>query len=84
MGSLTRTTAVCVAAAQTDQDRAAMIGHARAHVAWAMAAADAGEIDDVRVFLSRAAAALGVTEPSPLYIPPAGTSFARKHGKEAF
>jgi hypothetical protein len=65
-----------------DTDRAAVIGRASSHVAWALAAAEAGDVDAARVFLNRAAAALGVTEPSPLYI--AFTpSFARQHSEES-
>ena len=65
-----------------DQDRAAIIGKARSHVAWALAAAIAGDLDDVTKYLERAADALGVTEPSPLYTHIA-TSFARQHSEEA-
>jgi hypothetical protein len=63
-------------------DHAAIIGRASSHVAWALAAAEAGDVDGARVFLNRAAAALGVTEPSPLYIAPM-PSFARQHSEEA-
>ncbi len=66
----------------TDTDHAAIIGRASAHVAWALAAAEAGDIGGARVFLRRAAAALGVTQPSPLYIAHV-PSFARQHSEEA-
>lgn len=56
----------------TDQDRAAIIGKARSHVSWALAAAIAGHPDDVIKYLERAADVLGVTEPSPLYVPRSG------------
>lgn len=64
------------------QDSAAIIGKSRAHVSWALAAATAGDLDDVIKYLERAADALGVTEPSPLYAP-VGPSFARQHSEEA-
>jgi hypothetical protein len=66
----------------TDTDHAAVIGRASSHVAWALAAAEAGDIGGVRVFLNRAAAALGVDGPSPLYIAFTPT-FARQHSDEA-
>lgn len=59
-------------AVATDQDRAAIIGKARSHVSWALAAAIAGHPDDVIKYLERAADVLGVTEPSPLYVPRSG------------
>ena len=67
----------------SDTDHAAIIGRASAHVAWALAAAEAGDVGGARVFLRRAAAALGVDGPSPLYIAPM-PSFARQHSEEAF
>jgi len=63
-------------------DHAAVIGRASSHVAWALAAAEAGDIGAARAFLRRAATALGVTEPSPLYIAFTPT-FARQHSEEA-
>jgi hypothetical protein len=66
----------------TADDQAAIIGRASSHVAWALAAAEAGDVDGARVFLNRAAAALGVDGPSPLYIAPM-PSFARQHSDEA-
>jgi hypothetical protein len=66
----------------TADDHAAVIGRASSHVAWALAAAEAGDVDAARVFLNRAATALGVTEPSPLYIAHV-PSFARQHSEEA-
>lgn len=56
-------------AVATEQDRAAIIGKTRSHVSWALAAAMAGHPDDVIKYLERAADALGVTEPSSLYVP---------------
>lgn len=81
--SRTAQTARMAAHVSADLDRAAMIGKARSHVSWALAAAIAGEPDDVIKYLERAADALGVTEPSPLYVPMA-TSFARQHSEEAY
>jgi hypothetical protein len=66
----------------TADDHAAIIGRASSHVAWALAAAEAGDLSGARVFLNRAAAALGVDGPSPLYIAPM-PSFARQHSDEA-
>ena len=68
--------------AAAHEDRAAIIGKARSHVAWALAAAIAGDLDDVTKYLERAADALGVTEPSPLYTHMA-PSFARQQNEEA-
>jgi hypothetical protein len=81
--SRTGQTARTLIAAVADQDRAAIIGRASSHVAWALAAAEAGDLVDTRVFLNRAAAALGVKGPSPLYIALA-PSFARQHSEEAY
>jgi len=66
----------------TANDHAAIIGRASSHVAWALAAAEAGDLADIRVFLNRAAAALGVDGPSSLYIS-SPVSFARQHSEEA-
>jgi hypothetical protein len=81
--SRTATAARMAEHAAADQDRAAIIGKARSHVAWALAAAVSGDLDDIIKYLERAADALGVTEPSPLYVP-VGPSFARQHSEEAF
>ena len=77
--SRTAQTARMSAHALAEQDRAAVIGKARCHVSWALAAAMAGSPDDVVMYLERAAEALGLTEPSPFYIP----TFARQHSEEA-
>lgn len=82
MSSATRTEAACLASVAREHDYVAMVGKARAHVSWALAAAIAGETDDMIKYLERAADALGVTDPSPLYMPMA-PSFARQHSEEA-
>lgn len=55
--------------AQDDVDRAKMIGRARSHIAWALAAAQHGNMHDMEKYLHRAADALGVDAPTNLYVP---------------
>lgn len=85
MTSAVRTAAACAQAAAATHDWVAMVGKARAHVAWAVAAAEAGEIDRVLLYLEKAQDALGgEAGPSPHYVPGIPVvSFARQHSEEA-
>lgn len=84
MASAARTEAACLASVTREHDYVAMVGKARSHVSWALAAALAGDDDRVLLYIRQAAEALGVDGPSPYYVPGIPVSFARQHSEEAF
>lgn len=89
MASAARTAAACNAAATATHDWVTMVGKARAHVAWALAAAEAGEMDRVLIYLRQTQESLGDSSgPTPHFIPgipvpDMAPTFARQHSEEA-